>query len=461
VEDLPLPMPPISTLRTWVANCDPMKPVTEFSGPADESFYVEFDVGVELRGEDGSCAAQMARQIQLAEPGASTMQLFTGFPGAGKTTELHRLKHMLEKEPGEWSHVVMIDALAYFDRHTPLTITDMLRVLAWHLDREATTLEKQDPDKKPGYALRLWAWLQSDVELKEVGFEAYGASLMAEIKDNPSFRAKAEAALQLRFQHFAKEAHQEIQVALLRIRAATGLPRVVVIFDGLEKITALKVEDRPRVEESIEAVFSSHIEWLKLPCHVIYTFPLWLRFRTNDLASLCGPPLTLPMVKIQTRKGVVHRAGVERLIELVRRRLGDLRPVFGDDPRPTLERLVLASGGYPRDLLRLVRDAISRSRTFPIEPAQADRAIAILAEEYKLVTLLANLQVAAHIAVHHVLPQGQVEVRDASWLFERWLVLTYRNGDEWYDLHPLVRLVPAVKDAIAAASKAPDTKPAP
>jgi hypothetical protein len=30
-------------------------------------------------------------------------------------------------------------------------------------------------------------------------------------------------------------------------------------------------------------------------------------------------------------------------------------------------------------------------------------------------------------------------------LLERWLVLAYRDSDEWYDLHPLVRRAPIVR----------------
>lgn len=442
-------MLPIAQLRQYVASCDPMAPLTD----PESDLYVDFDAGVGLRGEGGSCMESLQHRIRLADPLRGSVQLFTGFPGTGKTTEIHRLKRALEQEPGDWSSVVLIDAQDYFDRYTPLSITDVLRVLAYHLDREATRAEGRDPDVVPGYGVRFWQLLQSDVDIKGMGFEAYGASLMAEIKDNPTFRQKAEAALQLRFQHFAIEAHEVIREAIIRLRRATGLTRVVVILDGLEKMTALTPEARAEMEESLESVFSIHAPWLRLPCHTIYTFPLWLRFRTTDLSTCYdGPALTLPMVKIRKRDGTTHTAGVDRLVELVKRRLGgDLGPVFGPDARATLVPLIEASGGYPRDLLRLVRDVISLARTFPVDAAHIERAIGGLAEEYKMVSLLANLDVAAHVALHHALPQGEAEVRAASWLFERWLVLTYRNGEEWYDLHPLVRRAEHVRDAVERA----------
>ena len=46
----------------------------------------------------------------------------------------------------------------------------------------------------------------------------------------------------------------------------------------------------------------------------------------------------------------------------------------------------------------------------------------------------------------HALPQQDAEqVAAFGRLLERWLVLAYRNGDEWYDLHPLVRRAPIVR----------------
>lgn len=37
------------------------------------------------------------------------------------------------------------------------------------------------------------------------------------------------------------------------------------------------------MEASVQTLFVEHASWLRLPCHAIYTFPLWLRFRTAEL----------------------------------------------------------------------------------------------------------------------------------------------------------------------------------
>ena len=48
------------------------------------------------------------------------------------------------------------------------------------------------------------------------------------------------------------------------------------------------------------------------------------------------------------------------------------------------------------------------------------------------------------------MPQGDsAEVAAFGRLLEKWLVLAYRDDDEWYDLHPLVKRAPLVASAIA------------
>ncbi|MGE0420387.1 MAG: hypothetical protein AB7O80_26575, partial [Acetobacteraceae bacterium] len=69
--------------------------------------------------------ARMATTIEFAVD--ESMQLFSGFRGAGKTTELFRLKRQLE-ERGFF--VVYANALDYLNPAEPVDITDLLIVLA-------------------------------------------------------------------------------------------------------------------------------------------------------------------------------------------------------------------------------------------------------------------------------------------------------------------------------------------
>jgi hypothetical protein len=137
---------------------------------------------------------------------------------------------------------------------------------------------------------------------------------------------------------------------------------------------------------------------------------------------------------------------VEKLFDLVQRRLKDLPRLFGPDLDQTLMPLIHASGGYPRDLLRLVRQILIDGRQFPCTPHVAARILDELTQQYGFVVRGTNLPLLERIATTHALPQDDAEqVAAFGRLLERWLVLAYRNGEEWYDLHPLVRRTPMVR----------------
>ena len=436
----------LSQLQELVQRLDPFKPLE-----AGSELYVPLD-------EDGarcerSCTEQLRRTILVnAEP---TCQLFTGFPGSGKTTELKRLAAQLENEHDAPTTVVFVPAHEYFDQHSPIAIADVLRVLAYCLDREATRAEGKDPDTEPGYLQRLWDYLTTtDVELREIGFDAYGANLMLELKQNPQFAKRAADAIKGRFQKFASEAHDTMAEAVDRLGRAPRIAaqRVVVIVDGLERLSPINESERPQLEHSVERLFVSYQDLLRIPCHVIYTFPLWLRFRTAQLGAIYGrEPLVLPMVKVSEQDGDPYRAGLAKLERIVGKRFGDhYTEVFGPQPQSILLPLIEASGGYPRDLLRMVRSLVMDA-DLPVSSVDAERVILNLAATYSDTILDSYVDLLVTVGRTHALPRRDEEQRALfGHLFEHWLILAYRNGGEWYDLHPLVRRDPLIDKRLKA-----------
>ncbi len=440
-------------LQHFVKQCDPLQPLD----PGDPR-YVDLDEGVPVRGSDGaSCIDEIERTILFSDPMSPVCQLFTGFPGSGKTTELRRLQNRLQQSKLVAMHVVMIDFQEYRTDPTPLSIIETLRVLAYELDRAATRAEGDDPDTKPGYLKRFYDFLKTtNIDLKSMGFAQLGGTLMIEAKGNPTFREKLEQALAPRFQVFAREAQEVMAEAVVRLRKATHTQQIVVIVDALEKVVPLREEDRSLLEASAETVFVEHASWLRLPCHVVYTFPLWLRFRTTQLDGLYDRPAQiLPMVKVSERNGDRYAPGHGKLVDLVSRRLlvnqtPQVERIFGKDLEQTLHPLIAASGGYTRDLLRMVREVLWGARVFPVDAKTIQRIIERTAEGYVAAVRSDDADVLAEIARTHDLPRGDDE-RLAAFgrLLQGYLVLAYRNGKPWYDLHPLVRTAPVVAEALA------------
>jgi hypothetical protein len=427
----------IREIQHFVKQCDPAQPL----GPEDPR-YVELDAGAPVRGADSMSAIDdIGRTILLSEPTSAVCQLFTGFPGSGKTTELRRLQKRLQQNTVMPLHVLMVNFQDYRTDPTPLSIMEVLRVLAYELDREATRVEGGDPDAAPGYAKRFYDFLATtNIDLKGVSFAQFGASIMFEAKGNPGFRLRMEEALASRFSVFAREAEEVMAEAAVRIRKATGAQQVVVLVDALEKVTPLREEDRSMLESSAETVFVEHAARLRLPCHVVYTFPIWLRFRAPQLDGLYDrPSRMLPMVKIAERDGVPYEPGYAKMTELVGKRL-DLHRIFGPALEQTLHPLIGASGGYARDLLRMVREVLYGAPVFPVQPHVIQRIIERTAEGYVMAVRDEDADVLAEIARTHDLPGGDgARLAVFGRLLQRYLVLAYRNGEPWYDIHPLVR----------------------
>jgi hypothetical protein len=441
-------------LQRYIAKCDPDQPLV---GEADP-LYEPLDQGEPVRGSgELSCIEELAQTIRLREPTGATCQLSTGVMGSGKTTELRRLKALLEADKITPTHVVFIDFQKLLDVYTPISITDILRILAFALDREATAEEAiragKDPDTlSVGYLRRFFDFVaRLDPTIKTIGFDAYGAKLMLEIKDNPDFRQRVEEALKLRFQAFAEEATDMMIEAIVRLRAATHAQRVVIIADSLEKLTYIREEDRLKVEAAAETVFVTHAAWLRLPVHVIYTFPFWLRFNAPTLGALYHrEPRILPMVKIADRDSVPHADGMAKLTRLVGRRV-PLDRVFGKALDQTLHPILAASGGYPRDLIRMIRDLLSATASLPVTAASCKRIVDQLGQVYARVIRTPEIDLLVEIARSHTLPKGDgARLASFSRLFNRQLVLTYLNGEEWYDIHPLVRRAPEVRARLDA-----------
>jgi hypothetical protein len=439
-------------IQKYTALCDPEQPLSR----PDHPLYEPLDKGAPVRGGDVlSCMEAIGQTIRRQEATAATCQLFTGFPGSGKTTELHRLKAALEADKVSPTHVVFVDCEKYIDLYTPISITDILRVLAYALDREATAEEaalqgKHLDDVEVGYLRRFFDFVaRLDPQIKSIGFDAYGAKFMLEIKDNPPFRQRVEDALKLRFQAFAQEATGMMAEAIVRLRKATHAQRIVVIADGLEKLTYVSEDDREKAEAAAETVFVTHASWLRLPVHVIYTFPFWLRFRAPTLGSLYhSEPRILPMVKVLEQDGRPYEEGLTKLAHLIGRRVS-LDRVFGPSPDQTLRPILVASGGYPRDLLRMIRDLLSATPALPVSPVTCERIIQRLAEVYARVIRTPDVDLLVEVARTHKLPKGDgARLATFSRLFNRWLVFAYLNGTEWYDLHPLVRRASEVSERL-------------
>jgi len=415
----------LARAKYWFNRCRPDVPV-----PADdpEHWYVDFD-GQSLRGE--RCTATAASTINLAAH--PTCQLFTGFQGSGKTSELYRLIGVLERDE---HFVVYADAQRSINLQDELAYPEVLITLGLAAGQAIDQLQEKSAAAQWArrFGEEVKSLLFSNVSLDKIKLPI--TEIGIELKENPSFRRSIQEAARGKRRQLIEQVRAFFSDADRLVRA-NGFPGgLVVILDNLEKLSR-----SPEVQISAKRMFTNHWDALKAPgVHLIYTLPAPIVFSSigPELGTLYdGEPLVLPMVKFSRREdGTAHPAGRRAMAELLLKRL-DLAEVFGADMEP-VDALVAHSGGYTRDLLRLAQYAIQIGGQFPITVAHVHAAVLKLRRSYVRAYSTTYHDLLAHVAANRpsVIPAELTPALED--VIGNHFAMIYGNDDNWYDVHPLI-----------------------
>lgn len=401
--------------------------------------------------------ARMFTSIAFAP--VESIQLFSGFSGSGKTTELLRLKQRLEQA----GHVVFYaNALDYLNPAEPVDITELMIVLAAAFGEAIASLPGA-PILTESFWGRLINFLtNTEVALSQAGVKIEaeaplrdvfgklkaGADLKLELKTASSFRQNLQRVLH---GHLTSLQHQVTEFyadAVRRIRLEKGAATsIVFLFDQLEQMRGGLLTEQD-VIRSVERIFTVHLDRLRIPdVHVVYTAPPWLKFVTPGQVAM----VLLPARHLWDND--LHRTPTETnrqsFRSVVMKRLGEdgVSRLFGTDPAVRYElvdRLIEHSGGHLRDLLRLLRDIVLRSASLPTLPVDArvvSATINALRRDY-LPIARNDARWLAEIARDRVTALPDTEpgaINRLSRFLDSHRVLYFVNAEEWYDVHPLIR----------------------
>jgi hypothetical protein len=404
-------------------------------GEAD--VFEELGLAIE-RGEDRSC------------------QLYSGLRGAGKSTELLRLKQHLE---GRGCFVVYFAAVGENEDVDPndAQYTDILIACTRHL-LEAL----RNADSRP-----ILNWLkqrlrdfreiglteiQTDELSAEVGIQEF-AKLSTTIRAIPTERRKIRQEVEPHTVTLLQALNEFIEDA--KCKLPSDQSKLVVIADNLDRIVPIWDNERSNHDE----IFLDRSGQLKgLNCHLIYTIPISM-VHSNRASSLidaygCNPSL-LPMIMVKNPDGAIEESGLRKVKELVAKRIQPFLPnarledqVF--ESAEALERLCLMSGGHMRELFLMLKAAVNRSQTLPISVRAVQRAITETRDTYRRTPGKDQWMLLAKVAQTHRIENDQPH-RD---LMFRRCILEYRYFDQegemqpWYDVHPLIQGIQEFKEAV-------------
>jgi hypothetical protein len=164
----------------------------------------------------------------------------------------------------------------------------------------------------------------------------------------------------------------------------------------------------------------------------------------TELKDNYGIPQVLPSIMVRQEGGETYEPGLKILKTIIRLRVpqqlrDELIPkVF--ESEEVLNELCLVSGGYARDLVQLMQEAINKTETLPIQARAVMRAADALRDVYRRAVEENQWGVLQEVRESKDIDNDEVQ---RSLLFSR-CVLEYRYFDSkgakrtWYDAHPVL-----------------------
>lgn len=430
-----------STRRKYYNRCNSL----ESLAPDDER-NLDIDGFGQQKVRGTNWTERLGNAIELSDQ--PVFLLFTGLPGSGKSTELKRLAGRLtDPERGNFLPI-LVDGERYLDLTDRVDISDIIAAILFATEEAVLKAEDRDPQQAmtEGYFTRLWNWLtRTDVELNKGEFTIPdGPKLVFEMRSRPSLRTKVRSIIASHLSTFLRDARQDLELLQERARRL-DYEGLVVIFDSLEKLRGTS-ESWKEVLASAEQIFSGGAPYLHLPVHVLYTIPASLVSRRFDQVYF------LPMIKLANRDGTPFQPGIQAARELVRLRVPDqvLAELFGPDTETRITELIHWSGGYPREIVRLLQSALA-NENLPLSQSDFERIFNELKDAYRKVVPADTFDWLARVATEQyftVLDDDHRQIADQMLLNNA--VLRYVNDNDWFDLHPAVAEIPGVREARAA-----------
>jgi hypothetical protein len=403
---------------------DPFQPL-----PAGDAAYVDLR---SVRG-DANILRDLGNKI-IRSPGRNTCQLYAGHRGAGKSTELLRLQADLNQK----GCFVVYFAADQDDLDPEDTqYTDILIACTRRLLEQ---LKNANPQP-------LLTWLSDrQQDLKDLGFNVDDSN---KIFDELSIRIHFAPLKQRAKIRVQLDAHTVTLLNALNEFIRDGkrhLPsdqsQLVVIVDNLDRIVPVNRDER---RTNHEEIFIGRANQLKgLDCHVIYTVPISLVYssRAADLQNIYDNyPLVLPIIMVRTPDGKIYQEGIEKLKELIYRRVHKytLMQIFENEE--ILEHFCLMSGGHIRNLMSLIRSAFENIDKLPITKRSVQRAISKAQFVYDRTVQESQWELLKEVHQTKALKNND-ESRN---LLFNGCVLRYVFFDEeeemqvWFDVNPLIK----------------------
>jgi hypothetical protein len=424
--------------------CEPNLPLE----PEDPR-YVNCDA---VRGD--SLVETHARALYRADPTRPETRLFAGHRGVGKTSELLRLKKLLEKPPKEQRpfKVVYFDVSQSLDPND-LDFPDLLVFAASQVQQQLRQAGIPGFTATSQLLSKVWTDITGLLSLEIIPSEAEVstpfAALTLELKNRPSARGKLRAAIEAQSTSLLQAVNDLLTMATVRLRES-GSEGLVLIIDGLDKLVLRPLEGGSNTHIRLFCDRADQLTSLK--AHVIYTVPISLFYspRCGQLEQSFGEfNVPVPMIRLRgdnRSKITPESAGMSIMWEMIEARCGyadvSLSELF--DSRETGNYVCQMTGGHPRHLMMLLQSAVNAVDSLPITKAAAEKAVRNYANSlFREIPDRFWPKLRKFAEPQEDIPKDE-DHQEMLFLLH---VFEYMNGQPWYEVNPVIRTLPKFRAA--------------
>ena len=407
-----------------------------------DDYYIQADKG------RGRPVCKRLRRCLEREPQGSMKFLFAGHKGCGKSTELTRLQKYIQNDFVILNFSIVKELDLANISYIELFIAVMEKLFEF-LENET----KVNIDPKFIENISNWVNTKEIEDIRQnymdISIEA-GTEAKADIPFFAKFFAKFKAAA--KSSSSLKEVlRKKIEPKLSELISNCNL-LIREIKNNLDKINkkglVIIIEDLDKVniEKGMDIFYLHSTQLTQLSCHCIYTFPIALRYNAqfNPIKVNYDECFVLPMIKINQKDGSHFAEGREILEKIVDNRM-DLN-LF--EKREILTRMIEKSGGCIWDLFRLIKESAETALDF--------ERVAIGEDDYQSayygIKADYEAQIAENVEKGYKVEDYYAALEDCAKdktkqpkaadimldLRNNLSVLNY-NGEDWSDVHPVIR----------------------
>jgi len=369
---------------------------------------------------------------------------FTGQRGTGKSTELRRLEQLLL---GEGAQVIRFDSLDFITETEKVTVESVLLLVTAGLVAWADEHHGEDFLHASAWT-RFSAWLKTDVEITEVS----ARGLKLKLKEQQVSVAEKIRNLSTPLE-WTKEVQDFAGEIVEFIRKQTHRERVVVIVDSLERLRGVSGADQDSMFQHVITTFAGDFDRLRVPsASLVYSVPPYLALMADvrsfvkcfALASVRVFAKPIADGNFTAYRRHPRPEGLEKMRSLINRRYAKWDKVVAAS---ALDRLAAASGGDLRHFMQRLVSGVVGKALFALDrlPLGADDTVInqVIDEnrgETERLTVKSEWPLLSDIATTHnaIAADRGDSLRTLARLFDTRVILNYRNGAEWFDIHPLL-----------------------